>query len=128
MICNDLRDVKARLSFGFILFLLTFSISTFASDGWPPARSLHLPKIRKFESYITVRENLLNDGWSPYHAPDAGICGDDRCTNRPEMLSCSSVEKAPCAWMWKKNNIYIVISTIYGVNSDVVTGVEKSSP
>ncbi|WGS51552.1 hypothetical protein LFL96_08655 [Paraburkholderia sp. D15] len=86
-----------------------------------------LPSIQEREKYDEVRSKMLKNGWSPYHAPDALECqnGDKRCVGKPEMEACSDVEQAPCAWLWKKGNKYVVVHTVYGDSADIYVNVMK---
>ncbi|WP_139186105.1 MULTISPECIES: hypothetical protein [Burkholderiaceae] len=90
-------------------------------DSTPPT----LPQFMQQENYSSVREKLLSAGWTPYRAPEALPCAaeDERCKDRPEMLACSGVQLAPCAWLWQKNKVFIVVGTIYEVEDERFTGV-----
>ncbi|MFM0221644.1 hypothetical protein [Paraburkholderia dipogonis] len=94
------------------------------------AVSLHypgMPHLKKNESYVSVRQKMLKAGWTPYHAQDALECAptDDRCAGRPEMEACSDVGEGQCAWLWQKNEVVVVVDTIYGADNDVFVGVSR---
>jgi hypothetical protein len=64
--------------------------------------------------YKIVRMQLLNAGYTPFHAADADECdaSDLRCKDRPEMESCSGVKDANCNFLWAKNGRIIEINTV----------------
>lgn len=93
-------------------YVLIFIIALFVSGAF--AQKSGLPRLKKGESYATVREKMLKAGWKPYTAPDADQCseGDKRCENRPEMQNCAGTGLAPCRFLWKRNDKTVVIFTI----------------
>jgi hypothetical protein len=90
---------------GLILSVLLLTQIAFAQNG--------LPRIRKGESYKSVRVKMIKAGWKPHHAKDADKClkGDDRCRNRPEMQACAGTGTANCRFLWKRKEVTVVIFT-----------------
>lgn len=88
-----------------IIFLLT--VTAFAQTAG-------LPRLKKGESYGTVRAKMIKAGWKPFHAKDADVCqsGDTRCKNRPEMQSCAGTGQANCRFLWKRRGKTVVVFTI----------------
>ena len=88
-----------------VVNLLAFSVS---------AQINGFPRIRKGESYKSVRVKMLKAGWKPYRSPDADKCrtGDNRCKGRPEMQSCSGTGTAACRFLWKRKAKTVVIFTV----------------
>ncbi len=78
------------------------------------AQSSGLPKLRKNESYKSVRAKMIKAGWKPYQSPDADKCskGDKRCEGRPEMESCAGTGLANCKFLWKRQSKTVAIFTI----------------
>ena len=87
-----------------VINILAFSV--FAQTGG-------LPRMRKGESYRSVRVKMIKAGWKPYHAPDADKCqkGDSRCQGRPEMQNCAGTGVAACRFLWKRKGKNVVIFT-----------------
>jgi hypothetical protein len=87
-----------------IFFLLTLAVS---------AQTGGLPRLRKGESYKSVRAKMIKAGWKPYHSKDADVCqsGDGRCRNRPEMQSCAGTGLGNCRFLWKRRGKTAVIFT-----------------
>lgn len=73
-----------------------------------------LPRLKKGESYASVRTKMIKAGWKPYHSPDADECmtGDSRCEGRPEMKACAGTGLANCAFTWKRRGRMVTIFTI----------------
>jgi hypothetical protein len=73
-----------------------------------------LPEFKKNEDYGSVREKLLNAGWTPHRSKDADKCaaGDKRCEGRPEMQSCAGTGMANCKFLWKKGEKMLAIFTV----------------
>lgn len=91
------------------LVFLSFTISTFTQT-----KIAGMPILKKGANYETVRKKMIKSGWKPYTDPNADQCmeGDERCQNRPEMQNCSGTGYAPCRFLWKRKNKYVVIYTI----------------
>lgn len=78
------------------------------------AKSEKLPLFAENEPYSSVRNKMLQAGWQPYHAPDAGTCykEDERCQGRPEMETCTGTGLGNCRFLWIKDGEKASISTI----------------
>lgn len=89
-----------------VALLVSISATATAQTG--------LPKLKKGESYKSVRAKMIRAGWSPFRIPEADKCpdGDARCKGRPEMYSCAGTGMANCAFSWKKGNKFVTILTI----------------
>lgn len=84
-----------------------------------------LPRLRKGETYKSVRTKLLKAGWKPYHDPNADKCeqGDNRCKGRPEMQFCSGTGVAACRFLWKRKGKTVAIFTA-GEDEAIYNGYE----
>ncbi|WP_139186106.1 MULTISPECIES: hypothetical protein [Burkholderiaceae] len=84
-----------------------------------------VPHIAIDERYSSVRQKLLSAGWSPYRAPNAlpYELDDKCCANRPEVLACSGVGVGPCAWLWKKNGMILIVDTLADVGDELFVGI-----
>jgi hypothetical protein len=78
------------------------------------AQTTGLPKIRKGETYKSVRVKMIKAGWKPYHSPDAVECsdGDERCQGRPEMEDCADTGLGNCRFLWKRKGKTVAIFTV----------------
>lgn len=91
-------------------FVLVFVLSASAAL----AQKTGLPRLKRGESYKSVRVKMLKAGWKPFRAPDADKCmeGDERCQGRPEMQSCAGTGMANCRFLWKRKGKTVVIFTV----------------
>lgn len=93
-------------------FYILFLLIVFAT----PVLALQtgLPRIKKGESYRSVRGKMIKAGWKPFHSPDADKCmpGDSRCQGRPEMQSCAGTGLGNCAFTWKRRGRMVTIFTV----------------
>lgn len=91
---------------GLFLSVVLLTQSALAQSG--------LPRLKKGESYRTVRTKMLRAGWKPFRSPDADKCppGDARCAGRPEMESCAGTGMANCRFLWKRKGKTVAILTI----------------
>lgn len=89
------------------------------------AQTAGLPRLRKGESYQTVRAKMIKAGWKPFRAPGADRCekGDRRCQGRPEMQSCSGTGVAACRFLWKRRGKTVAVFTV-GEDTAVYNGFE----
>ena len=78
------------------------------------AQTTGLPRIKKGESYTSVRKKMIKAGWKPFRSPDADKCsdGDARCQGRPEMEACAGTGEANCAFLWKRKGKTVSIFTV----------------
>jgi len=85
------------------------------------------PKVRVGEKYSKVRQQLIAAGWTPYKASHALPCEsyDLRCKDRPEMIACSGVELGPCGWLWKKNRMMLVVSTLADTDDEIFQSISQ---
>lgn len=111
--------LKFSLKYNFFALLLVFSCGVLADSS---VSALNVPAIKMETPYGTVREIMLDHGWSPYHGANALPCGpeEERCKGRPEMQACSDVGVGQCSWLWKKKGKIVLIKTqdddlFYGV-------------
>ena len=77
------------------------------------AQNVSLPTFTLKEKYSNARQKLLSAGWKTHHSPEADTCdsGDERCKDRPEMLSCAGSGLAPCKFTWSHSGKIAVIDT-----------------
>lgn len=89
------------------LIISLLSLSAFA-------QTTRLPRLKKGESYTSVRKKMLKFGWKPYKSPDADKCmeGDKRCEGRPEMQACAGTGMANCRFLWKRKGKTVAILTV----------------
>lgn len=73
-----------------------------------------LPFFKENESYTSIRIKMIEAGWKPFHAENAGTClkGDERCENRPEMEDCAGTGLGNCRFLWEKDGVKTGICTI----------------
>ena len=73
-----------------------------------------LPSFSEFEPYGEFRRRLLSERWVPYISPDASKCDadDERCQGRPEMEYCTSSGAIQCRFLWRRENLRIVVITV----------------
>lgn len=96
--------------YNFCVLLLVFSVNAPAEST---VGELNVPSIKMDTPYGSVRQIMLEHGWSPYHGANALDCApeDERCKGRPEMQVCSDVGLGQCSWLWKKNGKIVLIKT-----------------
>jgi len=72
-----------------------------------------LPRLKKGETYKSLRVRMIRAGWKPYHAPNADQCmiDDERCAGRPEMEVCAGTGNAACRFLWKRRGRTVAIIT-----------------
>ncbi len=94
------------------IFLTAFIIFTLFTATF--AQTTGLPKIRKGETYKSVRVKMIKAGWKPYRTPEASVCSenDERCQGRPEMEDCTGTGLGNCRFVWKKKGKIVRIFTI----------------
>jgi uncharacterized protein YecT (DUF1311 family) len=97
-----------------------------ARNDAPPAAIPNIPAIQTDESYASVRQKMLQAGWTPFHADTADVCApdDNRCKDRPEMLACAGTGLANCKFLWQKDGKTIAISTV-GESDPTYAGVSS---
>lgn len=94
-------------SFFTTLLLVSFLVSAAGAQT-------SLPRLKKGESYSSVRGKMIKAGWKPFHSPDADKCaaGDKRCEGRPEMESCAGTGLGNCKFLWKRRGKTVAVFTI----------------
>jgi hypothetical protein len=93
--------------FSAAFIILVLFIATFA-------QTTGLPKIRKGETYKSIRVKMIKAGWKPAPTSEADKCSaeDSRCQGRPEMESCAGTGMANCAFRWKRKGKIVTILTV----------------
>lgn len=99
------------MSFRKAILSLVLSIAVLASFA---TAQTGLPRLKKGESYRSVRAKMIKAGWKPFHSPDADKCaaGDKRCEGRPEMESCAGTGLGNCKFLWKRRGKTVAVFTI----------------
>lgn len=89
-------------------------MSACKTEGAPALANAEITsKFSQGDPYGDIREVLIQNGWSPVILSTSDTCmdGDVRCTDRPEMESCSDIDTAPCKFVWMKGKQRINIFT-----------------
>ena len=103
------------------IFLTAFIIVSLFTATF--AQTAGLPKIRKGETYKSVRVKMIKAGWKAAPTSEGGKCfdGDERCKGRLEVEVCAGAgAMAACQFRWKRKGKVVIIWTSGESSSNTV--------